>query len=425
MKGRFAEESIGRCSRGRPSRSSSFEKLSTDHPTPSNSDRAFAKSSSDARRPRSLVKAITTKFEDITRPPSRRPEKSSHSLHHKSSVLSEYTETPLETVRQAKSSSPLSAGTTPTERETFKVASKEVAHRRRYRLSFREKPQKPDGLVERHPSPIDRQLSPLDRNMSPREVIMMCNPPGVLSGTSQIRLVEPESPSPTLTRDDSSVASSIPPVTLGALGLPSYSPKGKGKQRLECPPTDVHSSPPKPLRSPPSLGPNTNLHFIIRRLQRDLDFNKEEAIQLRRLAVVNDDRDVETLGEGIARLRQERDGWRTRAQAAERQLGVFEKLTRRIRSIGASFQEMRDANLVAAAAVGQADGDVDSPRSLSPSSRPTHDREVSQSRHRLEFSSSRISSRGNETESNISAGAAQVWMAAQEILRFDDEEQQS
>jgi hypothetical protein len=459
VKDRPAEGNVGHYRRKEPARSSSIKKpagqfairrkptplvhqaikaaLEEEHPAV---DYGMGpRTSHESRRPRNCVKAIANKFEDIARSPSGSPTKSSQQwAQKKSNAISEYAETPPKSVRQAKSSTALSGNTTPTTRETFRVTGNEVASPRKTRMSFDiPRPQYDDEHIERILL-IDRQFSPLGRNLSPSDLVAMRDTPSVVSGLSRTRLLE--SPAPSLPREDTPVQS-ISGALPYSLSPPSPNRKGKQVYELELgpprPPSITPPSPPKPLPAPPSPGSNVGLHSMIRRLQRDLDLKVDEARQLRRLLATKDDRDVGALGEEIQRLRRERDVWRAKAEAAERRVGVYEQLTNRIRSISATLDETVDTTSTSHASATHTSSTSYAPntsvedevhdnrrcvsttssRQVVSSSSSSSSRGASQ-RQGLETAASRTGLRGNMTGRNISVGAAQIWMAAQELLRY-------
>ena len=83
-------------------------------------------------------------------------------------------------------------------------------------------------------------------------------------------------------------------------------------------------------------GSTSFLHSQIRTLQKQLDARSEEAAQLRRQLEAQEDSDVGTLSEQLREAKRETQMWKDRAESAERRVKVFERFTARLKGIRAA-----------------------------------------------------------------------------------------
>ncbi|KAF3359811.1 hypothetical protein VD0004_g793 [Verticillium dahliae] len=90
---------------------------------------------------------------------------------------------------------------------------------------------------------------------------------------------------------------------------------------------------PVPTSSPVPGGGNCLLHAQIRSLQKQLEARDEEASSLRRQLETRENMDIGTLSEQLREAKRESAMWKSRAEAAEKRLAVFEGFTMRLRDI--------------------------------------------------------------------------------------------
>ncbi|KAI9898748.1 hypothetical protein N3K66_007108 [Trichothecium roseum] len=83
-------------------------------------------------------------------------------------------------------------------------------------------------------------------------------------------------------------------------------------------------------------GSTSFLHSQIRTLQKQLEARSEEAAQLRRQLEAQEDSDVGTLSEQLREAKRETQMWKDRAESAERRVKVFERFTARLKGIRAA-----------------------------------------------------------------------------------------
>jgi hypothetical protein len=201
------------------------------------------------------------------------------------------------------------------------------------------------------------------------------------------------------------------------------------------------------LLSPTQGTTNSVVHARIRNLQRQVDAKTEETTQLRRQLEARENVDIGMLSEQLRAAKHECKTWRERAHVAEKRTAVFERFTERLRGIQAS-QDVDggdEVQMVTTWLKGDAspcydtgddtDGQRDDRRQAS---RHTEDGDMVAARIRRSLHAGMDGARsGSEeemglpcrhesTKSNGSvvrkishSSAIEIWMAAQELLRFD------
>ncbi|KAM0270023.1 hypothetical protein ACHAQH_009583 [Verticillium albo-atrum] len=205
---------------------------------------------------------------------------------------------------------------------------------------------------------------------------------------------------------------------------------------------------PVPMPSPTPAGGNCLLHAQIRSLQKQLEARDEETASLRRQLETRENLDIGTLSEQLREAKRESAMWRSRAEAAEKRLAVFERFTSRLKDIRGS---RADSHTVATDGVvkempdegHQSEGSMettrteevgaltsrirqslrglDGARSSSTTSSTSSDGGASAWWNRLTEggTGAEMSTDGQQMPRDVLEAAAEVWMAAQELFKDD------
>ncbi|KAM4065808.1 rhoGAP domain-containing protein [Hirsutella rhossiliensis] len=125
-----------------------------------------------------------------------------------------------------------------------------------------------------------------------------------------------------------------PPIAQHLNLVRPLSTPAPGRSGIDGAPT-TYFTPPSKFESPTSS--TTVLYAQVQSLQRSLSAKADEASQLRRQLEAQDSAEVGTLSEQLRTARRDLSTWRERAEAAEKRIQVFERFTSRLRGIKASM----------------------------------------------------------------------------------------
>ncbi|EEU41381.1 uncharacterized protein NECHADRAFT_46451 [Fusarium vanettenii 77-13-4] len=195
-------------------------------------------------------------------------------------------------------------------------------------------------------------------------------------------------------------------------------------------------------------GSATTLLAQIRTLQRQLHQKTEETLHLRRQLEVQEDADVGTLSQQLREAKREAQMWKERAEAAERRIKVFERFTARLRGIQEAATVIEPHDLSDDAIDTDHEDESREGQTLgrrttryeSDGSRRTEDAGVVTARIRKclhgpgktdgapdspPLSEARQAQNvSNRAAKDINQSAVEIWMAAQELLHFEEEQGQ-
>lgn len=197
--------------------------------------------------------------------------------------------------------------------------------------------------------------------------------------------------------------------------------------------------------SPSRSGSNNFLHTQVRLLQRQLDLKNEELIQLRTQLDTRANLDIGTLSEKLRESRRDCAMWRDRAEAAERRIAVFERFTSKLRGIktgtAASNLGAQDGSVACADETRSRRGTFGSSSSCTEHTEDQDDFEI---RIRQSLRQSKAATDGRRSPENDEAEkqtarsrrvrqmkerrdmankTSQLWMAAEELLTLQDNEE--